>query len=751
MRSRLPAAARAVLTLLIALFVCLGFGQTVTSIAVTPTSIVGGNLAVGTLHLSKAPASQGVNVTLTSSASFVTVPSTVYIAAGQKSGTFPVSTAAVSVTEKATITGSLNKATKSISVTVDAPTLQSLQLLPSTVAGGDSSVGTVALSGIAPTGGLTVTLKSSKPSAGVPTSVTVPAGQQEGAFSITTVGIAKSASVVVSAKFGAQTKTAPLTVQAATVADMIFNPATVVGGNPVELTINLNGSAPPGGLTVDISNSNPAISDGTTQITFEAGISSESFIVSTKPVAKNTSTVFSAAVNGVGVSASLAILATHLSSVTLNPNSVVGGGAAVGTVTLTGPAPSGGGTVTLSCNSSSVTIPSSVGFSAGDTFETFPIQTSAVSSLTIATITATIGADTTTATLTIAQTGALANSAWPKARGNLQNTALGIGSGAVGATKWSFTTGDIIGASSPSISSDGTLYVGSWDNNVYALNPDGSQKWSYQTGSSVFGSPTIGGDGTIYIASTDNFLYALTPAGGLKWKFQSGGFGNSSPTIGPDGTLFIGSYDNNLYALNPDGTVKWVTYIGNEADSSPALGPDGTIYIGSNDGVLYAITYSGSIKWAYFTGAVITSSPAIGADGTIYVGSQDSNVYAINPDGSFQWAFKTGAPVWASPAIGADGSIYIGSKDNNIYALHPDGTLNWKFATGAQIVNTSPAVGSDGTIYAGSRDNFLYALNPDGSMKWKFQTGSWIDSSPAIGADGTIYIGSNDHNLYAIK
>ena len=57
--------------------------------------------------------------------------------------------------------------------------------------------------------------------------------------------------------------------------------------------------------------------------------------------------------------------------------------------------------------------------------------------------------------------------------------------------KWAFKTGDW-GASSPSIGTDGTIYVGSYDNNLYAINPDGSRKWRFKTGATVFSSPAIG-------------------------------------------------------------------------------------------------------------------------------------------------------------------------------------------------------------------------------------------------------------------
>ena len=66
--------------------------------------------------------------------------------------------------------------------------------------------------------------------------------------------------------------------------------------------------------------------------------------------------------------------------------------------------------------------------------------------------------------------------------------------------KWAFKTGDWV-RSSPAIGSDGTIYVGSDDDNLYAINPDGSMKWRFKTGSYVFSSPAIGSDGTIYVGS----------------------------------------------------------------------------------------------------------------------------------------------------------------------------------------------------------------------------------------------------------
>ena len=62
-------------------------------------------------------------------------------------------------------------------------------------------------------------------------------------------------------------------------------------------------------------------------------------------------------------------------------------------------------------------------------------------------------------------------------------------------------------------------------------------------------SPAIGADGTIYVGSKDYSLYAINADGTQKWKFTTGGFVQSSAAIGTDGTIYFGSVDGNLYAL----------------------------------------------------------------------------------------------------------------------------------------------------------------------------------------------------------
>ena len=82
--------------------------------------------------------------------------------------------------------------------------------------------------------------------------------------------------------------------------------------------------------------------------------------------------------------------------------------------------------------------------------------------------------------------------------------------------------------------------------------------WEFQTEGSVYSSPAIGPDGTVYVGSLDKNLYAINGKSGVKlWEFETGNqIETSSPAIGSDGTVYVGSGDDKLYAINGQSGVK---------------------------------------------------------------------------------------------------------------------------------------------------------------------------------------------------
>jgi outer membrane protein assembly factor BamB/subtilisin family serine protease len=296
----------------------------------------------------------------------------------------------------------------------------------------------------------------------------------------------------------------------------------------------------------------------------------------------------------------------------------------------------------------------------------------------------------------------------------------------------------------------------------FTLTIDDSQ-WQTATGDSVTCSPAVGADGTVYVGSNDNSLYAFGPGGTVKWSHAGQGiFDTSAAAVGPDGTIYAGNYDGSVYALNPDGSSKWTYAVpgaagsaasGNSVTSSPAIGSDGTLYVHSSDGKLYALTSAGSLKWSAAAAGESYSSPTIAPDGTIYIGTDSGTFYAFSPAGTQKWAFATpdAGPVYTSAAVDAAGNLYIGTLAGNLYSVSSSGTLRWTYAVG-DGVTSAPAL-ANGAVYFGGYDANLYALSAaSGALQWKFPLGAQVRASaPAVDANGTVYIGCYDHNVYAVS
>jgi outer membrane protein assembly factor BamB len=157
-----------------------------------------------------------------------------------------------------------------------------------------------------------------------------------------------------------------------------------------------------------------------------------------------------------------------------------------------------------------------------------------------------------------------------------------------GTLRWRFKTGDII-KTPPSIANDGTIYIGSYDDYLYALYPNGTNKWKCHIPPGTELNPSIASDGTIYTGFYN--LYAVNPNGTIKWSFNPGSdryIFKSSPTISDDGTIYVGTHigevtGGEIIAINPDGTEKWREKISYHwIDSTSSIAEDGTIYIGSS-------------------------------------------------------------------------------------------------------------------------------------------------------------------------
>ena len=352
-----------------------------------------------------------------------------------------------------------------------------------------------------------------------------------------------------------------------------------------------------------------------------------------------------------------------------------------------------------------------------------------------------------------------------------------------GTKLWEFPTGGEV-TSSPAVGVDGTLYFGSMDGKLYALNPNGTKRWDFAADAGIEASPAVDVDGTIYFLAGTN-AYALYPNGTNKWKYSAAANVTGAPAIGGRTSLYFSTTDGKLYSLSRlTGAKKW-TFTAASVSAWPqmAVAADGTVYVRSNTN-LVAIGSGGTLKWTVAISDVSgleTSSPIITADGTVFVVVRRNDQVLlkwINPDGTIKDTMMCAAnglhgQPWA--VIGPDGTLHVMLFDNFNWnrAGWPQTLTYWiqvsrsgsiqtatrytAYSVDAVVEAKCPSIASDGTVYfaftfhaAGFGD--MRGLQASGSSGWFLPTGDDAGSyasSPTIGPDGTVYC-SVGTNLWAV-
>lgn len=295
---------------------------------------------------------------------------------------------------------------------------------------------------------------------------------------------------------------------------------------------------------------------------------------------------------------------------------------------------------------------------------------------------------------------------------------------------------------------NGFVYVGCYDNNLYAINAaNGEFQWKYASEGGIVSRPAVAND-TVFFGSEDKRVHAISARSGkLDWVYYTEGPIRSSGRIA-DGHLFIGSDDHNLYAININtGRAAWSYDTGCEIRSTPFIINE-LVYFGTEGGELLCLDFRGQVKWRFKAKRAITSSPWV-QDNIVFFNSLDGFLYAVDAkSGWMLWRFRMEKPSIVSPCL-ANTIVFTGSADGHIYAVDTRSAKEiWRFKTNHQV-NSSPVIYKD-ALYIGSIDNYLYCLEyRTGRLRWKFETKGPITGTPTV-FDDIVYVGSNDHFIYAL-
>ncbi len=280
------------------------------------------------------------------------------------------------------------------------------------------------------------------------------------------------------------------------------------------------------------------------------------------------------------------------------------------------------------------------------------------------------------------------------------------------------------------------IYIGASDGFLYILNAkDGTEVSKFRTSGPVAGTPILS-EGTLYFGSNDHNIYAIdaatfAPSGNWRTPVRVSETVNSA-LISADGNLYFTTADQNVHALTQlTGRPRWQFRLPFKYASNSLVYADNTLYIPTGPRLFAIQPTSGNTRWAADMPGEILAPPAA-SEGVVYVAcraaaTQDFQMYAIRSNnGRFAWpkpALLPSAPS-AAPTIISD-VIYVPTKRGVIVALSKaDGSVLWQYRALAsanranatlpnEVAVVTPIAASDGAIYAVTQDGTLSAFRAD--------------------------------------
>lgn len=177
-------------------------------------------------------------------------------------------------------------------------------------------------------------------------------------------------------------------------------------------------------------------------------------------------------------------------------------------------------------------------------------------------------------------------------------------------------------AGPPVVAADGSLYLAGADSSLYAINPDGTERWIAALPDKVFGAPALNADGFIYLLDQEGKLYVLGPEADLIWSFQAepGVKPLSGPVVDAQGVAYYAT-ERRLIAVKPYGELAWrvnlPTY--SYVSPQPTLSADGRLLF-FEDILVDAATGRTLVD----STDTILDRYLVGADAAIYLASQET-------------------------------------------------------------------------------------------------------------------------------
>jgi outer membrane protein assembly factor BamB len=305
------------------------------------------------------------------------------------------------------------------------------------------------------------------------------------------------------------------------------------------------------------------------------------------------------------------------------------------------------------------------------------------------------------------------------------------------------------------------------DSELHAIDAETRErKWWTEIPGRVFSEPAVA-DGTVYVNSEDEGVYALDAAtGAIRWHYAvSGDAYGIAPPIITDDSIYA-PYDGRLLALSPDGERRWRRY-GEFETRYPVAVSHGLVFVAyggerehceHGPGVWALDAETGERAWAYPKRdevndcGFVTMPPVVGDD-TVYTCVQtDRDDYldltALDATtGEKRWERPIEGGMFGTVAV-ANGTVYVPLTQRLLAVDAETGDRRWRHrietpdhVLAQEFCFSTPTV-ADGTVYFGTEDGRVRALDAEtGDRRCEYALGGRFDlRRPPTVTDGTIYV-----------
>lgn len=278
-----------------------------------------------------------------------------------------------------------------------------------------------------------------------------------------------------------------------------------------------------------------------------------------------------------------------------------------------------------------------------------------------------------------------------------------------GEFKWVFAISQITYGGGALVAPDGTIYQcvrNATINNVYAINPNGTQKWAVKLDAAIGAFPALSADGVLYCLTNKSTLYALdASSGAIKWQQSLDGATGSAVAIDKAGNVYAGT-SAAIYSFKPNKEQNWKLEEVNVTEQATFALKDQVLYATLKNGGLVAVDMTnGTKKWTYPTTKGDAYFPIADKNGNVYFTEKGSQtIHAVNASGSKIWEKNVGNNLnYSGGALSTDGILYIGTQSNNkVLGLDiTNGNIVFEETVGQQVM-AAVSIGPDRRLYCGT-------------------------------------------------